>query len=77
MGQYQARTKSIDEEQAPGTTERGPTDGAPPPVFGSPIDSRSQVFDDHFVSQSQVFVVVYIVYPVQVIVSLGHRCLLL
>ena len=40
MGQYQARTKSIDEEQAPGTTERGPTDGAPLPVFGSPIDSE-------------------------------------
>ena len=39
MGQYQARTKSIDEEQVPGTTERGPTDGVPPPVFGSPIDS--------------------------------------
>ena len=40
MGQYQARSKSIDEEQAPGTTERGPTDGAPLPVFGSPIDSE-------------------------------------
>ena len=40
MGQYQTRTKSIDEEQASGTLERGPTDGAPPPVFWSPIDSR-------------------------------------
>lgn len=38
MGQYQARTKSVDEEQAPGTPERRPrsTDGEAP-VFGSPI----------------------------------------
>lgn len=43
MGQYQARSKSIDEEQAPGTVDQGVTsrDGGPLPVFGSPIDSDS------------------------------------
>ena len=40
MGQYQARTKSIEEEQAPGTIDQGARDGVPPPVFGSPIDSK-------------------------------------
>ena len=38
MGQYQTRTKSVDEEQAQGTLERRPSDEVP--VFGSPIDSR-------------------------------------
>ena len=37
MGQYQARTKSVDEEQAPGTPEHRLIKDGDAPVFGSPI----------------------------------------
>ena len=37
MGQYQARSKTIDEEQAPGTPEHRLIKDGDAPVFGSPI----------------------------------------
>ena len=44
MGQYQARSKSIDEEQAPGTPEHRLIKDGDAPVFGSPIGKCRLIF---------------------------------